>query len=186
MVMRILEKSKEEFANKLKTMNTPLIKINYIEDALRGTIDIAARAYLGDILTELYVEMKMFDKAARALSNKASVSTTFKDKMELYCRAGDLMAHAQRLEEAEGLYVKAMREVTEPMQLVIKKRMKDAFLKVANEMWVGGRKSGAIKFYEKLIKMPLDANEKAGVKDKMMEMYKNMGRFSEMKILQGI
>lgn len=186
MVMRILERTKEEFINKLKTMNTPLIKINYIEDALKGTIDIAARAYLGDLLTELYIEMKMYDKAAKAISNKASVATTFKEKMELYTRAGELMARGQRMEDSEAIYARAMREATEPQQAQIKKMMKAAWAKVADEMWNGGRKSGAMKFYEKIIKMPLDADEKALVKERLMEIYRNMGRYSEMKILQGV
>ena len=186
MVMRILEKTKEEFTTKLKTMNTPLIKINYIEDALKGNIAIAARAHLGDLLTELYIDMKMYDKAARAISNKASVATTFKEKAELYIRAGELMARAQRLEDAEGMFVKALREATEPQQAIIKKMMKNALLKVANELYVGGRKSGSIKFYERIIKLPLDGAEKSEVKAKLMAMYKNMNRYSDMKILEGI
>ena len=184
--MRILEKSKEEFVNKLKTMNTPLIKINYIEDALKSTIDLAARSYLGDILTDLYIDMKMFDKAARALTNKAGVAMTFKEKSELYSRAGELMAKAQRLEDSESIYVKAMREATEPQQAIIKKAMKNSWLKVADELWTSGRKSTAIIFYERLIKMHLDGNEKPVIKERMLELYKNMRRYSEMKMLQGI
>lgn len=187
MMVVIRERGIEEIKEKLSTMNTALNKINYLESAVKDlgfTLDIK-RFILGE-LSSLYEERKMYDRSAKAMSNKAAMEITFKDKMNSYITAAELYCKAQKVEDAEQMFSQAVRDVDNEQKQKIKFARKNLYFKMANDLEAVGKKAGAVKFYEKLIKMNLDEIEKNQVKAKLSGTYKSLGLFREAKLVEGL
>jgi len=60
---------------------------------------------------------------------------------------------------------------------------KNIYLVLAEGLEAEGKRAGAVKFYEKLIKMNLDDIEKGKIKVKLLGMYNALGLFREAKLL---
>ena len=85
MAIQIRERDIEDIEEKLKTMNTALNKINYLESALKDSgFSFEIKRFLLQKISELYEERKMYDRAAKAMSKKAAMEITFRDKMDSY------------------------------------------------------------------------------------------------------
>ncbi len=185
-MVRVLEKSREEIEAKLNTMQTDFNKIVYLESALREDLTYEVKRWIWGVLAELCETQGMFEKAARAMQNKAGIDISFKDKIEAYLSAGELYARAGKVEDAEGMFLKAYRNADNEQKLRIKLAMKNIFLVSAQELEKKGKPFAAVKYYEHLIKMPLDEVEKGEIKDKLLEGYRRLGRFKDAKLLEGI
>ena len=62
---------------------------------------------------------------------------------------------------------------------------KNLYFSIAGTLEGQGKRSGAMKFYEKLMKMTLDTSEKDQVKGKLLALYKALGMYRESKMLEG-
>ncbi len=187
MVMQVREKNIDEIKEKLKSINTDLNKINYLEEAIkeRGYSFEIKRFLLGE-LAKLYDERKMFSKAARYMSNKASIEITNKDKIDSYLYSAELYSKSHDVEEADNIFNKAYNESNprdKPRILLTKKNI---YMEFAKDLEKKGKKVTASKFYEKLIRMPIDNSEKLEIKEKLIQTYRALGLFREIKMLEAI
>ena len=184
--MQVRERTLEEIESKLKEMRTDLNKITYLESALRQSFTYDIKRKIEEFLVKLYEDRKMFDKAAKAISAKAAIDITFREKIESYLRAGELYAKAGRLDDSEQMFVSALRNANSEQQAKIKLTMKNIFFVMAQELERQGKRATALQFYEKLIRIPLADFEKKLVKDKLIDKYKQLGKFKEAKLLEGM
>lgn len=186
-MVNVREKSLEEIENKLSTMNTALNKINYLETAVKdSSFTLEIKRFLLNQLSELYSERKMYERAGKAMSVKAALEITFRDKMNSYITAAELYCKAQKVEDAEQMFTMAIRDVDNEQKNKIKLARKNLYFKMAQELESSGKKASATKFYEKLIKMNLDELEKNQVKAKLLATYKSLGMFREAKLVEGL
>ncbi|MDD4563720.1 MAG: hypothetical protein PHF09_02490 [Candidatus Nanoarchaeia archaeon] len=187
MTMQVREKTIEEIKEKLKSMNTDLNKIDYLEEAIkeRGYSFEIKRFLLGE-LAKLYDERKMYPKAARYMSNKAAIEITNKEKINSYLYSAELYSKAHDVEEAENIFNKAYHESNPEEKPRILLTKKNIYMEFARDLEKKGKKVMASKFYEKLIKMPIDNNEKLEIKEKLIQTYKALGLFREIKMLEAI
>ena len=82
------ERTIEEIEEKVGGMNTSLNKINYLESAVKVPgFSFEVKRFLWGELCELYKGRKMFEKAAKSMSNKAGMEVTFREKVESYLSA---------------------------------------------------------------------------------------------------
>jgi len=186
MGIQIRERTIEEIERKLEGMQTVLNKINYLESAVKVPgFSFEIKRFLWNELAELYKERKMFEKAARAMSNKAGMEVSFREKVESYLSAAELFAKVGKIEDAEEMFVRAGRDASQSG--VGKERVrlarKNIYLVLAERLEVDGKRAGAVKFYEKLIKMKLEDVERDGIKEKLLVMYKALGMFREARML---
>jgi len=186
MGISIREKSVEEIEAKLVGMTTDLNQIAYLESALKADLTYDVKRFIWDKLVELYEARGMFDKAGRAMQGKAGVEVSFKDKIESYLSAGELYAKAKKLEDAEEMFLRAYRNAKGDEKLRIKLAMKNIFLVSAHDLEKKGKRLGAVKYYEKLIKMPLDELEKKEIKEKLVGGYRALGRFKDAELVGGV
>ncbi|MDH3324713.1 MAG: hypothetical protein OEL89_03685, partial [Candidatus Peregrinibacteria bacterium] len=91
MVIQVRERTIEEIEDKLTEMSTALNKISYLESALNvAGFSFEIKRFLWKELAQLYEERKMFERAARAMANKAGMEVTFREKIDSYVTAAEL------------------------------------------------------------------------------------------------
>ena len=184
MAIQVRERSIEEIKDKVGEMNTALNKINYLESAVKVPgFSFEIKRFLWNELCELYKERKMFERAARAMSNKAGMDVSFRDKVESYLSAAELFAKVAKINDAEEMFVRAGRDANGGERVKIKLARKNIYLVSAERLEAGGKRAGAVKFYEKLIKMNLDDVERDEIKGKLLGMYNALGLFREARLL---
>jgi len=187
MNVQVRERDIDDIKEKLATMNTALNKISYLESALKETgFDFEIKRFLWKQIAELYSERKMYDRAARAMANKAALEVTFSSKIESYLAAAELYAKTGRVDDADQMFILATRDADDRQKIKIKLARKNIFLTIAKELEGKGKKASAAKFYEKLIKMNLEEIEKNEIKGKLIRTYKALGMFREARLLEGL
>lgn len=187
MGVQVREKKVEEFKEKLAGMSTDLNKITYLESALKEAgQSFEIKRYLWGEMSRLYEGRKMFEKAAQAMSNKAGMDITFREKVDSYVVAADLYSKAGKVDLADEMFSRAVRDATIEQRNKIKLARKNIYSVSAKELERQGKKASAVKFYEKLIKMDISEDEKRDIKNKLKSSYTSLGLFREAKLLEGI
>ena len=185
--MRVQEKTIEDIEYRLGGMGTALNKIAYLESALKtGAFNFEIKRWIWNNLVELYEEEKMFDKAAGAMREKAEIEISFREKIESLLRAGEFYAKAGKIEDADNMFIRASRDASMEQKQKIKLAMKNIFIVSAKDLEEKGKRAGALRFYESLIKMGLDDVEKFDIKKKLVDTYKALGRFSDADLVEGV
>jgi tetratricopeptide (TPR) repeat protein len=186
MVSLVRERNIDEIKNKLLSFNTDLNKLSYLEIAMKeSSLSFEVKRFLLEEAVKLYEKRKMFDKAAKAMANKASMEVTLKERIESFLKAAELYARAGRVEYADDVFVKAKREANTQQRSRIELAKKNIYTLFAKELDKQGKKASALKFYEKLIKMQIDPLEKRMIIEKLISIYKSLGMFREAKLVEG-
>ena len=187
MAVQVRERTIEEFEAKLAEMNTDLNKISYLESALKATsFSFEIKRFLWGKLAALYSDRKMFERAAKAMSNKAAMEITSRDKVDSYVTAAELYARIGKIDDADEMFTRATRDAGGEQVMKVRLARKNIYSVFAKELEAKGKRASAVKFYEKLIKMKLDDVEKALIKEKLVSSYKALGMFREAKLIEGV
>ncbi|MCR4284834.1 MAG: hypothetical protein NUV97_02195 [archaeon] len=187
MAINVREEDIEDIKERLKQMQTPLNKINYLESALKiSGFDFETKRFLWKTLSELYEERKMFERAAKAMSNKAGIEIIYTHKVESHLSAAELYARAGRVEDADEMFTRAGRDANIEQKARIKLTQKNIYMTMARELEKKGKRATAAKFYERVIKMNLEGIEKEEIKTKLILTYKALGMFREAKLIEGL
>lgn len=185
--MQIKEKTINEIKAKLNSMNTGLNKISYLESALKETkFSFEIKRFLLETIVFLYSERKMYDKAARAMSIKAGMEITHKERIESFLSAAELYCETGRVEDADEMFNRATRDASVEDKAKIILAKKNIYQKFAKELEKKNKAATATKFYERLLKMNLIESEKETIKEKLISKYKTLGLFREAKLIEGI
>jgi len=187
MAIQVREGTIEEIKERLTEMHTDLNKINYLESASKVPgFSFEIKRFLWSELARLYEGRKMYERAAKAIANKAAAEVTFKDKIDGYVTAAELYSRLGKVESADDMFVRAMRDANVEQKAKVRLARKNVYSVSASELERAGKKGSAVKFYEKLIKMKIDDSERAEIKEKLMRTYKALGMFREAKLLSGV
>lgn len=187
MAINVREKTIDEIEARLIGMTTDLNKIAYLESALRESgFTFEIKRFVWGVLSDLYEDRKMFDKAAKVMSNKAGSEISFREKIDSYLRAAELYAKAGKVEDTDDMFVRALRNASDEQKAQIKLARKNILIVNAQVLEKKGKRASAAKFYERLIKMNLDEIEKNQIKNKLIDTYKALGKFREAKLLEGV
>jgi len=184
MAIDVRERTIEEIQDRLKTMSTDLNKVIYLESALKGvSFNFEIKRFIWGELADLYEGRGMFEKAARAMANKAGMEIVSRDRTDSYIDSAELFAKVGKVEDADEMFVRAMRDVNSEQAAKVKLARKNIYFVLAKDLEIRGKRASAVKFYEKLIKMKLDEIERAMVKEKLLSTYKALGMFREARLL---
>jgi tetratricopeptide (TPR) repeat protein len=185
-MVQVLENNLEQIKDKLAEMRTSLNKANYLESAFKRDLSIDVKRFILNQLTEIYQNDRMYSKAAKAMSNKARFDPTFKDRIVSYLKSAELFCVVGSIEDAEEMFNRAVREANEIEKRKILTQRKEMYLNSAEKLEKQGKRSHAMKFYEKLITMKLEISEKENVKEKIIKNYKLLGRFKDAEMISRI
>ena len=182
----VREHTIEQVEARLGSMNTALNKINYLESvSVVSGLDLETKRFVWKSLSDLYVERKMFERAAKSMASKAGVEVTSKDRIDSYITAAELYAKAGKVDDADNMFVRAIRDINPQDKVRVVLARKNIYLASAKDLESKGRKASAVKFYEKLLKMNLEDFEKKEIKFKLVNTYKALGMFREARMLEG-
>ena len=187
MVIQVRERTIEEIEEKLAEMNTDLNKISYLESALKATsFSYEIKRFIWGKIAELYEGRGMFDRAAKAMANKASVEPMAKDRIDNYITAAEIYCRVGKVDDADDMFLRATRDGNDEQKRAIKLARKNVYLVSAQELERKGKKAHAAKFYEKLIKMRLEDVERLEIRHKLLDTYTALGKFREAKLSEGL
>jgi tetratricopeptide (TPR) repeat protein len=184
MQVRVIEKTIPEIESKINSISTDLSKISYMESALKANLTFDIKRFLYDKLSELYLRKKMFDKAAISISKKIAITTTLKEKVQACIQSGELFIKALKLFDADYMFNKAILESPTSEKEQIKIKQKNAILEEAEKIEMSGKKASCIQLYEYLLKITPNNLEREQIKQKIIPIYKSLGKFSEAKALE--
>lgn len=183
----VKESSIEEVEEKLSSMNTDLIKIDYLESALKKSdFTYEVKRYLWDKLVELYEDRRMFEKAAKSMASRATIDITYRGQIEAYVQSAELYSKAGKIEDAEEMFLRAVRNANVDQKARILLSRKNIYMAIADILEKKNKRASAAKFYEKLLTMKVDDLEKKDIKKKLLETYKSLGKFREAELLEGV
>ena len=166
-------------------MNTSLNKISFLEDTLKEkSYSFETKRFILTELIELYKNLKMFQKAARMTNNKATIEITKRNKVNTYLDAAELYSKLGDIENAELRFSNASRDATPDLKVGVILAKKNIYTQFANQLEKAGRKASAVKFYEYLIRMNIDDDEKNEIKERLKKHYNALGMFREAKLLK--
>ena len=186
MEVQVRESTIDEIERKLEGMNTDLNKIIYLESVLNEVgFSFEIKRTLWGKLSELYGGRKMFEKAAKAMANKAGLEVMAKEKIDSYITSAELYSRVGKVDDADDMFLRATRGADEVQKRAVKLARKNVYLISAQDLERKGKKASAVKFYEKLIKMNLEDIEKLEIKHKLLDTYNALGKFREARLLEG-
>lgn len=179
------EKTLDEVKKKLETQTSDFNQISYLENVIAQqslTFDIKRWTYTK--LAELYEKKRYFDKAARAVLNRTTLEVLYRERIASFLRAGDLFAKGARMEECIQAFLKAYSEGNNQEKSIIKQKMMESIRNAAMEAERSGKKNAVIPYYQKLLELPIGENERQQIKEKLIVLYKSLGKFAEIKSLE--
>jgi tetratricopeptide (TPR) repeat protein len=180
------ETKKEEIEAKLKVIGGDMLKIEYLESCLKRLITFDVRKFVYLKLAELYEAKLMFNEAARNVDGAAEISITFREKMELYMKAAELLIKHCSYDAAEKSFEKAMVCSNSREREILKKKFKDMFFARAKEFETAKKFNNAIKIYEKLLIYGfVGEEEKKEINKKLAVLYGKVGKIQEAMRLEG-
>lgn len=181
---KIRNDSIDEIRFKLTQMNTAFNKISYLEKVLKEqNFSIETKRFIYSEIANYYSEMKMYQKAARAINCKASIEISKKDKVNSFITAAEYYARLCDIENSESMFLCANREATPDLKVGIILAKKNIYTQFAEQLDKQGKRRTALKFYEQLYKMDIDPSEKLVIRDKLKKYYDSLGMFRESKML---
>jgi len=186
MGVQVRERTVGEIERKLAGINTSLNKIIYLESALTiSGLNFEIKRFIWKELAKLYEDRKMFEKAARAMSNRAGMEVLARDRIDSYINAAELFSKVGKVDDADDIFLRALRDADAEQSVKIKLARKNIFSVAARDLEKKGKKASAVRFYEKLLKMNLDNTEKLIIKDRLLEIYMALGMSREARLLNG-
>jgi hypothetical protein len=89
------------------------------------------------------------------------------------------------VDDADEMFLRAMKDASREQKQAIKLARKNIYAEFAKDLENKGRKASSVKFYEKIISMKLDDDERYDFVQKLISIYKSLGMFREAKMLEG-
>lgn len=180
----VREKNLEEVKTKLNSITSDFGKVSYLESALTHNFTFDVKRYLYTKLAEVCEQKKMYEKGARALLNRTTIEVTYRERIATFLKSAEMFAKAAKLEMSTQTFLKAFAEGNSQEKAMIKQKMLDTIKFCAAEAEKSGKKTTVIPYYEKLLEMPITEQERQEVKQKLIQVYKTLGKFAEVKSLE--
>lgn len=180
----VREKNTAEIKQKLNSIISDFGKVAYLESALTHNFTFDIKRFLYTTLADVCEKKKLYEKAAKAIVNRTTIEVTYRERIASFTKAGELYAKAGKVEESIHTFLKATSEANSIEKQQIKTKVKNILLACAEEAYKSSKRSNAIKYYEKLLEMPMPDAEKQEIKNKLITIYKSLGKFAEVKSLE--
>ncbi len=154
------------------------VKIDHLTRLLKERIPTDIRKFVYLKLGEIYERRYMFVYAAESHDKAAENSIAYAEKRKYFTKEAELFIKAGEFFRADEAVKKAMRETNTAEKNEIQASIKN-FYKTQAESFEKGRRSNAIKIYEKLLEMDITDLEKREVKEKLIKLYESLGKVKE-------
>lgn len=162
------------------------IQIDYLTRYIRLNPPIEMRKFAYLKLARIYLNRSMFVDAAKMFSNAAVNSLTFKEQQENYLKESKSYIKAQKFEDAQNSLKKAFADANPEDRRKMYDELILFYKKEGNLLEQKNLPGRATKIYEKLIRMKLLKEDKTEIKDKLLNLYKKLGKTKEYNFLKSM
>jgi hypothetical protein len=176
--MHVLEKKREDIEAKAKTMSD-FLKMEYFESCLKTNLDVNVSKYCYRELANLYEQKLMYPEAVKNISKFRELCFDNKEKINALLRETELLIKSGLYNEANYTFKKAMDMANEYEKYEIRRKAIEFYQKQAQKFEKGNYNSSALKVYEVLVNLVVDA-EKNEIKKRMLVLYKKLGKVREL------
>ncbi|MBI2628648.1 hypothetical protein HYW74_01030 [Candidatus Pacearchaeota archaeon] len=153
------------------------VKIDHLNRFLRQADSLDVRKFILLKLAEINANKGFYPDAAKNIDAAADISLTYKEKMELYMREAELYVKIGHFEIADAILKKALIQGNAKEQAEIKSKYIQIYYKEAQEQEKALRNRKAVEYYERIYYNILgNDEEKAKMKDKLLDLYNKLGR----------
>jgi len=178
---KLISKDVAEIDAKLKTFNSPMVKIEFLENCLKQMIPNDAARFCHLQLADLYAQRLMYGPAAKQMESAADTAVTFKDKISFYMKEVVFAIKINDYLIVDKASKKAlMCANTSAEKEIVKNTLKGEMMAQAREHELKNKRSNAAQIYERLITMTItNEEEKKSLIAKVAELNSKLGRLKE-------
>ncbi len=160
------------------------VKMDYLQACLKRQIDFDTKKFVLTKLSDIYEERRMYLEAGKLIRIAADINTTYEGKMNDFLKSAILLIKAGNFDEADVSVAKAVAVANERQKVVIKIRIKDAYISQAQEFLKKDKRKRAMETYEKLLTLDLMPDEKKDARQALIDLYQKLGKVKEYYTLQ--
>lgn len=175
--------SRREIEGKLMKVGD-YVKIDYLSSCLKMHLDFDTKKFVLTQLSSLYENKKMFLEAARLTRNSAEINTTVGAKITDFIKSAELFIKAGNFDEADVSFNKAIALASTEQKAKYKQMYKNHYKTHAMNCLKAEKRRHALKAYEKVLSLEPDANEKKDAKEKLLQLYEQLGKIHDFYALQ--
>ena len=170
--------SKSEIERELKDKGD-FVQIDYLTKFLDKKPPLHVKKFALMKLIEIYEKKKMFSDVARMFEQLAINSVSFFDRVEYFVKEAEYHIKAGYLEKADSAMRRAMELSTIAKKAEIYFRIKEFYKKQAEIFEKEAKRDNAVKIYEKLLVMRIPDSEREKIKQKLLILYEQLGKFGK-------
>ena len=175
--------SKSEIEKEIEGKGT-FVQIDWLSRFLKEPLTMDMKKFIFLKLAEVYERINMFKEAAKMYENMSGLSLTFVEKIkhhmksvEAYIKAGDVAGSEEAMKKAMSEANTMQREEIYQQALRLYKTQAETFEK-------NNKRANAVPLYEKLLEMRISEIEKKEIKEKLHQLYENLGKIRELRSLE--
>ncbi|MDO8460213.1 MAG: hypothetical protein Q7S74_03835 [Nanoarchaeota archaeon] len=176
--MRVVESTRVEIEKKIAPMGD-YVKMEYLSQCLKQSIDFDTRKFVLSKLAALYESRGMFLEAGKLVRNAADIHTNFQAKINEFVKSGELFVKAGNYDEADISFRRALSDATPLQRKEIKDKIKKIYISQAKSYGTKDKRKHAMKVYEKLLTLDINLTERKEVQTTLMQIYENLGKIKE-------
>lgn len=156
------------------------VKIDYLSRLLKETISIASRNFVCQKLAEIYEDRGMLPSAAQMYEALGISALTSGDKVKYFTKETECYAIAGSFDKADYALKRAMSEGNPIDRQRIYDNTIETFKKYASQFEKEkNKRNHAAKIYEKLLEMKIPDSDRKTIKEKLLQLYEQMGKMKE-------
>ena len=175
--------TKSEIEQELKGKGD-FVQIDHLGRFLKEQMALDTKKFVFLKLASLYEKASMLHDSAKMYDNAAEISIPFVEKIKHYTKEAELYVKAGSFDRVELAMRKALAQGNFKEKEDIYTSIKMLYKEQANVCEKELRRNQALKFYEKILEMRISEQERREVKEKILELYKKLGKLHESLALE--
>jgi tetratricopeptide (TPR) repeat protein len=160
------------------------VKIDNITRFLKENPAFEIKKFLLYELIKIYEGRKMFCDAADSCSRLLELTENEKEKIELLMKQTEFYIKAGFFDKADMVLKRMIEEINPKERAKIMMNIKEFYKNQALSYENQKRKSKAIETYEKILTLNIDEKEKTEIENRLLVLYKDLGKVGEFIRLQ--
>lgn len=160
------------------------VQIDHLGRFLKEQIAMETKKFVFLKLADLYEKARMMNEAAKMYSNAADISIPFVEKIKNYMKETELYVKVGAFDKADQAMKKALSQTNSREREDIYVSVKMFYKEQAKVCEVELRRNQAARFYEKILEMKISEQERIETREKLLELYKRLGKLHEYQVLE--
>lgn len=174
--------TKKEVENAIKDKRD-FVRIDYLKRYLKENPPVDVKKYIYLKLSEVYEEKGLFSEAGDMFDKIAMLCFTYSDKIKNYVKAAEFYIKDLNFEKATEASRRALSNANSTQRREIISQITEFYKTEALKYEKQNKKRKAAKVYEKLLKTKIDKEEEQSVRDRLKELYTELGMFKERRMI---